>query len=137
MDADDDVGRAARDRAVDGVDVALDQRVGIAARARNLVADRGIAEQRDRDLVDLQVAAAGLHQVGDLLREHGDEIGEEALGIGIGAARGEVGEPQEVHGRGRRQRDLGRDAGGVAQEHELVERERTACAAAARSHRAR
>ena len=30
-----------------------------------------------------------------------------------------------MHGRGRRQRDLRRDAGGVAQEHELVERERT------------
>ena len=87
VDADDDVGRAGRDRAVDGIDIALDQRVGIAARARDPVADRGIAEQRNGDLVDLQVAAAGLHQVGDLLREHGDEIGEEAIGIGIGAAR--------------------------------------------------
>jgi hypothetical protein len=37
------------------------------------------SQQRNGDLVDLQVAATGAHEVGDLLREHGDQIGEEAI----------------------------------------------------------
>ena len=63
------VGRRARDRVVDGLDVEIDQPVGLSARGFDLLADRGIAQQRDRDLVELDVAAAGLDQPGDLLAE--------------------------------------------------------------------
>src|SRR5262249_61770836 len=111
-------------RAVGRIDVAVDQVVGVATAGGDLVAEITIAEQRNGDLVELDVAAAGLHEIGDLLREHGGEIGEECLRVGIGGAVGEIGEAQEVHGRRRRQRDLGGGGGGVAQEDELVERQR-------------
>src|SRR5262249_52933689 len=118
MDADDDIVRTGRDRVIDGIDIALDQRIGIATGARNLVADRAIAQQRNGDLVDLQVATARLRQVRDLLLKHADEIGEKAINVGIGRAIGEVGKAQEVHGRWRRQRDLRGDARGSAQKSE-------------------
>src|SRR5262249_55053779 len=109
---------------MDRIDVALDQRVGVAARARNPVADRRIAQQRTSDLVDLQIPTARRHQLRDLLPKYADEIGEETIGIAIGAAVGKVGKPQKVH-RGRcRQRDLWRDGSNSAQENELVDRER-------------
>src|SRR5262249_35219337 len=49
--ADHHVARAGRDRGVERIDVALDQRGGIAAGGRDALADTAIAQQRNRDLV--------------------------------------------------------------------------------------
>src|SRR5262249_40408658 len=87
-------------------------------------ADRRVAQERDRDFIDLQVAAAGGGERRDLLAKDRAEIGEEARRIRIDSADGENGAAGEMHGRGRRDRDLRRHPRRVAQERELVERER-------------
>ena len=58
VDADDDLAGTASERAIDRIGVALDQRIGVAARGRNPIADRRIAQQCTSDLVDLQVPTA-------------------------------------------------------------------------------
>src|SRR6516165_3011602 len=109
VDADDDFPGTPSKRAIYRIDVALDQCIGIAARARNPVTDRRITQQRTGDLVDLQVLAARRNQFCDLLPKHADEVGEEPIDIAIGGAVRKIGKPQKVH-RGRRwQRDLWRD----------------------------
>ena len=62
MNADDDIGRAIGDRLVDAVDIEIDQRVRIAADSRDLRRGCRIAQQGDGDLVELDIAAAGLAQ---------------------------------------------------------------------------
>src|SRR5262249_16354589 len=109
VDADYDLIGTPGERAINRINVALDQRIGIAARDRNPVADRGIAQQRTSDLVDLQVPTARRDQLCDLLLKHADEIGEELIDIAVGSAVRKVGKPQKVHRGGRRQRDLWRD----------------------------
>src|SRR5207248_3235006 len=47
MDADSDIRGASRERAIDGIDVCLDQAIGIASGALDLSPDGGIAEERD------------------------------------------------------------------------------------------
>ena len=76
MHADDHVRRAFGDGVVDALDVQVDKNVGLAARALDLVADGGIAQKRDRNLVKLHITAAGLGELGDLLPEHCGKIGE-------------------------------------------------------------
>ena len=123
--ADHDVGRACGDGLVDAFDVKSDQPVRVGAGGRHALANRRIAQERDRDLVELDVAAAGLRQVRDLLGKDRGKIGEERVHVRIDATVGEVRAAVEMHGRGRRQGDLGRHARHVFQELELVERERT------------
>ena len=120
------------------VDIAIDQRVGIAAaRASTLSRIAGSHKQRDGDLVELDVAAAGRDQLGDLLREDRDQIGEERIDIRVGprSAKSEKRRKCMVDGAG--SVILGVTRGGIAQEHELVERERLRCAGAGRWRRAR
>src|SRR5262245_24297586 len=124
VDADDDLPGTPSERAIDRIDVVLDQRIGIAACDRNPVADRRIAHQRTSDLVDLQVPTARRDQLCDLLLKHADEIGEEPIDVAIGGTVGKVRKPQKVHRGRRRQRDLWRDRSDSAQENELVDCER-------------
>src|SRR5215813_764260 len=70
MDTADDVPRTASESAINRIDVALHQRIGIAARDCNPVADSRIAQQRTSDLVDLQIPAARRDEVCDLLPKH-------------------------------------------------------------------
>ena len=122
--AEDHVVRRALDHVVDVLDVATDQAVRLLARGFDLLTDRGIAQQRDRDLVELDVAAAGLDQSRDLLAEDPRQVGEESFDVRVGVAAREIGAAVEMHRRRRRQRDLRRRLGDAAQELELVERQR-------------
>jgi hypothetical protein len=76
MHADRDVRRAFGDGVVDALDVQIDENARLAARALDLVADGGIAQKRDGDLIELHIPAAGLGEPGDLLPEHCRKIGE-------------------------------------------------------------
>src|SRR5262249_61712265 len=106
VDADDDLTGPASERAIDRIDVALDQRIGVAAGGRNPVADREIAQQCTSDLVDLQIPTARSDQLCDLLPKHADEIGEEPIHVAIGGAGGKAGKPQEGPGGRRQHPDL-------------------------------
>ena len=97
VDSNTGLGRTRRDAGVEGIDVAVDQRLRIAARARHLRADGRIAEERDRNLIDLYVAAARRDEVSDLLLEYRHQIGEEAIDVGIRAVGGKILQPQKVH----------------------------------------
>src|SRR5262249_54556953 len=106
------------------LDVKIDERVGLAARALDLVADGGVAEQRDRHFIKLHVAAASPGELGYLLPEHCREIGEECLDVGIGRAVGEIVAAVEMHGRWRGEGYLAGDVRDTAQEHVFVECQR-------------
>jgi hypothetical protein len=82
VDADHDVLRAGRDGPVDGVDIKVDQLVGIAARGLDLVPDGGVAKERNGDLVDLQVAAARRDKLAGSPRPNTATRSSEALGVG-------------------------------------------------------
>src|SRR5205807_1513276 len=96
VNADGHVGRPVRDRLVDRLDVELDERIGIAAGSSDLFADYGIAQHRDRDLVELDVAASGGGERGDLLGIGFCEIGEERGCVRIDPGRTKVGAAVEV-----------------------------------------
>src|SRR5205085_2539015 len=78
----------------------------------------------DCHLIELHIAAAGGRKRGDLLPIDRGEIGEEGLDITISARVGEVAAAIEMHGGRRRHRNLRRHPRDVAQEDELVERQR-------------
>jgi len=93
VDADDHVVGTCTDCSIHRMDVPLDQRIGIAAGAHNSVADRRIAQQRTRDLVDLNVLAARRQQICDFLAKDAYEIGEKPVDISVGGAVGKIGKP--------------------------------------------
>src|SRR5215216_383974 len=97
MHADRDLGRASDERLVDRIDIKADERVGLAAGAFDLVADRRVAQKRDCHLVDLHVATSGAGELSDLLAEDEAQVGEEFLSIGVSAAVGKIGAAVEMH----------------------------------------
>jgi hypothetical protein len=78
-----------------------------------------------RDLVELNIAAAGGRKVGDLGAVDGAEIAEKLPEADIEALRRIRGAAPEMHRRRRRQGDFGQRSSVVAQEGELVERDRS------------
>ena len=79
VDAENHIGRRAGHRVVDAIDIEIDQTIGLLPRVFDHLADRRIAQLRKSDLVQLNVAAAGLGQVRDLVPEDAAEVGEESL----------------------------------------------------------
>src|SRR6516164_8120804 len=77
MHADRNLRGTARQRAVEALDIRIDQRIGIAAGGLDLGSDRGITQERDRDLVELDIAAAGADKIGDFLPIECSKIIEE------------------------------------------------------------
>jgi hypothetical protein len=77
VDADNHVGRGVGHAVIDGLDIEVDKPVGVLSRARDLLADSRVAQHGDSDLVELDVAAAGLGQVGYFLPVDGGKVGEE------------------------------------------------------------
>ena len=102
MDAEDHVRRRAGQGCVQGLDIEIDQPVGFGAGLLDLRPNGGIAQKRQRYLVELNVTAAGVGKRGDLLSIDADEVGEEALGRGVGGRVGKIRAAIEVHGRRRR-----------------------------------
>ena len=106
-------GQRCRDRG----HVVVDELLGILALGGDDVTCCGVAEHRQRDLVELDEPGAPLRQVSDLLLVHEREVGEE--GSRRLVRTGERPEP-ELH-RGRRgQRDLHVSVGDAAYEVDLV-----------------
>jgi len=93
---------------VDGVDIEVDQALGILARRLHLLTRRWIAKDRHGHLVELHITAARRGELGELLLVHLAEIREEGGGVAIHAAISPVGEAAEVHRRRRRHGDLRR-----------------------------
>ena len=106
--------------------VAVDQTLGVLALDAQALAHVGVAQHRERHFVELEVAGAARGEVGDLLAIDGDQIGEELLGVGIGARVDPGGAAPEVHRRRRRQRDLRRAPRRAREEVELGARDRAA-----------
>ena len=115
-------GRAG-DGFVQALDIETDQPVRLLPGIFHLLADRRIAKQRQRHFVELNVAAAGAGERGDLLAIDAGEVGEEALGVAVSRSVGKVGAAVEMHGRGRRQGDFRRRPRHIAQEDEFIERQ--------------
>ncbi len=127
MDPDHDLRWARGSGVIDAVDIEIDEPIGLAAGALDLAADRRVAQQGDGDLIELNVTTSCRCEVPHLRREYGAKIRGKFCCIRIDAAIGKIGAAIEVHRRRRRQGDLRRDFGGIAQESELVERQ-GACA---------
>src|SRR6478736_3877330 len=70
MHADGHLRWAFGDGVVDALDIEIDERVRIAARTLDLVADCRIAQKRDGDFVELHIPATGLGELGNLLLKH-------------------------------------------------------------------
>jgi hypothetical protein len=67
MHADHDAFGRRCHRIVDALDVEIDQHIRLLADRLDLLPDRGVAQQRDRNLVELNVAAAGIGEVRNLV----------------------------------------------------------------------
>ena len=126
VDADHHLRGLALDCLVDRVHIEVDQFFRVLAVRLDLVARRGVAQHGERDFVELHVAAAGAREVGDLGLVYLAEVGEEFDRVAVDPAIGVVGEAVQVHGRGRRHRDLDRAARNPLRELELIERDRLA-----------
>jgi hypothetical protein len=97
MHPDPHIRRQHRNRFVDRVDIEIDEFVGILTDRLHFIADRGVAEHRDRDLVELHIFAACFGKVGDLLLKHLAKIAEEGLRIGIDLGGGEIAAAIKMH----------------------------------------
>ena len=94
------------DRAVKHVDVERDELIGIVAFALRQRADVVVAQERQGDLVELQVTAAGGIELFDFLLKHCDHVVPIGFDIGIDRAIDGILELAEVHVRWRRHRHL-------------------------------
>ena len=65
----------------------------------DLILDRRIAQTRKRGVVELQIAATELGQIGDLLLVDADEIVEIDLDIGVDGFFGGARSEKEMHHR--------------------------------------
>ena len=72
----------------------------------------------------MYIAATCIGERGKLLPEHLRQIGEERFRVAVDGAVGKIIETEEMHGRGRRQRDLSCHLGRAVQEDELINRQR-------------
>jgi len=88
------------------------------------VADGGVAQHGDRDLIKLNIAAASVGEIGDLLPVDGGEVSKEEFRIRIDLWVGEIRAAVEVHCGGRRHRDLRRHLRHPLEKGKLVSSER-------------
>ncbi len=127
MNADYGAG-CAYHRRIDRTDVKINELVRLFALRDHLATDRRIAQHRQRNLVELDIAAASACKIGNLVMKHFGQIGKESVYVRVDRPLGIIAAAIEMHGGRRRQRDLGHEAavtcGEIAQERELVERER-------------
>ena len=98
--------------------------VGRASSGFDLGADCRVAQQRDRDLVELHVAAADRAERGDFRAKRHREVGEECVDVLVCGRRGEIAATIKMHGRRRGQRDFPGRAHHLAQEAELIDGKR-------------
>jgi len=103
-------------RLVDRTHVEIDQPLRVLPFGLDLCPRGRVAKHGERDFIQLHVACSGLGEVGDLLLVDSAQIGEELRGVGVNAGLRVLRSAPEVHGRRRRQRDLGREVGDAAQE---------------------
>src|SRR5580692_10737505 len=96
------VGRPPGQRLIGGVNVKVDELVGVPAFALGALAQPRVAQHGDGDLVELDVWAASLAQAVNFLPEYQRQIGEELARIRIDLRIGEVAASIEMHGRGSR-----------------------------------
>src|SRR5262245_12468437 len=107
MDADGHIRRPRRDRAVDELRIAVHQAHWVFADAPNPFSDALVAQERDVDLVDLQVTTARVGQVADLLTVDPREIGIERIHLRISVAIDGVAAAAEMERARRGYRELG------------------------------
>ena len=120
MHADGEIGRAARDRAIQHVDIKIHQLVGIVALAFCKLADVLVAQERERHLVELQIAATGVIDFLHLLLENRDHVVPICVVVRIDLAVDRFLELAEMHVRRRRHRHLDAVMRDGLQELEIV-----------------
>ncbi len=98
MNADHHVGRTRGHSLVDAVDVEVYERVGFCARARDLLPDRRVAQQRNGDLVELDITAARFREFANFLLIHSSQVGEEPVGVVTRREQPEEGAVAELRG---------------------------------------
>ena len=107
MEADEGVVAPFAHAVVDEADIGVGQFVGILAARHDRRPCRVVAIAGQRGIVELDIAAAGLFQIGDFLPEDGDEIGEEVVPAVIDRrVEAAVAQPEMQH-RGRCDGDFG------------------------------
>jgi hypothetical protein len=79
------VARHLRDRVIEHLGVGLRQFIGVLAEVARLIAQRGVAQIGKVDFVDLDEAAAGGREVGDLFAIDARDVGIEIANVGVGA----------------------------------------------------
>ena len=96
------------DGAIENIDIARHQLIGIVAFAFCQRADLVVAQKRQRYFVELQIAASGGVKLGDLLFEDCDQVVPVFFDIGIDFGVDGFLELAEVHVRRRRHGDFDR-----------------------------
>jgi len=124
MHAENHVGGRFRNCLVQAFDLKIDEAIRVLSGIFNALANGRIAQQRQRNFVELNVAAARRRERSDFLTKDAGEVGEKALNIAVGRGVGKIRAAVKVHRRRRRQRDLRRNLGHIANEAELIEGER-------------
>ena len=108
VDGDGEVVGAAGDRRVDQLGVGVGEGVGIVAALDGAGAHDGVAQVGEVGVVELEVAAAGVVEGGDLGPVARREVGEEHLEVGVGVDVDGRPPAAEVDHRRRRDRHLRR-----------------------------
>src|SRR4051812_41770959 len=121
MHGDRHVGGNVRHRRIDHVGVDFRELVGIVAARGHLLAQLRIAQIGQIDLVELQIAAAGVGQGADGLAVGGTEIAIEIVHRGIDRFRHRVAAVAEMQRRRRRDRHLRRLLGVRLHELEMLD----------------
>ena len=86
----------------DGVDIDVNQAIGIFAEAPDLVIDARVFHHRQRNLVELDERAPARMQFGKLLAINRREVGKVLGDVGIGTLIDPLAAAEEIHvGRGR------------------------------------
>ena len=113
-----------RDRVVQQLRVGLRQRRRVLADIAHLRAQRRIAQIGEVDLVDLQVAAAGRREVGDLLAIDAARGRRRSRHVRIGGRVDRLAPAAEMHDGRRRDGDLRRRARDRSEVTEIVDEDR-------------
>ena len=99
-------GRTIGQDAFDEAEIGVEKGLRLGALGRSLPAHVLVAQHRHRHLVELQIAAAGLHQLGNFGAVYGDEIVEVLGDVGVGRRGDGLGQVEKVKGTRRRQGGL-------------------------------